>query len=282
VFKSATPDIVIGVGRTTDAGGNYTTLALLPGTYKLRAEPPAGSDRAFMFWNNQVLWHLATPITVAAGQDVNNIRFQLQAGGSIHGTVRHNLQPVAGADLDVFASIDSFIGALDAKTDANGNYTISAVPPGTYKLKASHPSWFAGTGQYWNHALTKQTATLVSVAGLGTTNGVDFDLSALSDAGGADETDAAVFGRPEPNPFGAMTRLQFSLRRTSTVEASVFDLAGRRVRILIPAAPLGSGVHAAVWDGRDTHGIATASGVYWLRIRVDGQSTTRKLVRTHR
>src|SRR5262249_7037014 len=27
VFKSATPDIVIGLGGTTDAGGNYTTLA---------------------------------------------------------------------------------------------------------------------------------------------------------------------------------------------------------------------------------------------------------------
>ena len=82
---------------------------------------------------------------------------------------------------------------------------------------------------------------------------------------------------PRPNPFASTTSFQVLLDRQSVVIADVFDLAGRRVRVL-HAGPLEAGAHALVWDGRDDTGAVRPPGVYLVRISDGVRSATRKVV----
>lgn len=73
-----------------------------------------------------------------------------------------------------------------------------------------------------------------------------------------------------PNPFNPATRLRFELARPGVVELALFDLRGRELwgRRLGQLEP---GPHGLRFAGRDREGRPLASGVYLLRLRVDGQ-----------
>ncbi len=86
----------------------------------------------------------------------------------------------------------------------------------------------------------------------------------------AASTDAAGAMRPShPNPFGRsaapVTSLSFELSQDARVRLEVFDLAGRRVRVL-EERRLVAGSYEVPWDGRDGAGRAAASGVYLARL----------------
>ncbi len=81
-----------------------------------------------------------------------------------------------------------------------------------------------------------------------------------------------------PNPFQDRTSISFSLREPADVRLEVVDVLGRTVRIL-DRGHQPPGAHDVQWDGRDTSGRATASGVYLCRLRVGAQTRTRALVR---
>ncbi len=73
-----------------------------------------------------------------------------------------------------------------------------------------------------------------------------------------------------PNPFHASTRLRFQTTRTGDATLDVYDVSGR----LVGRADLGRidvGLHEVVWDGRDATGNAAPSGVYFARLRLDGE-----------
>ena len=70
-----------------------------------------------------------------------------------------------------------------------------------------------------------------------------------------------------PNPFNASTTIPYSLASPSQVELSVYDVAGRRVRVLVRES-LKAGRHIILWDGRDDDGSELASGVYFYRLRL--------------
>ncbi len=83
-----------------------------------------------------------------------------------------------------------------------------------------------------------------------------------------------------PNPFNPATEITYSIpggRDPSRVSLVVYDVRGRRVRILQDAEQSG-GEYAVGWDGRDGDGIAVASGVYFCRLTWNGKSETRRVV----
>ena len=82
-----------------------------------------------------------------------------------------------------------------------------------------------------------------------------------------------------PNPFVVSTTLRYSLPARASVDLRIFDVAGRLVRTLSPAAPQDAGRHEVRWDGTATGGRRVASGVYFARVSALGQSATRRLVR---
>ncbi|HEY3214898.1 MAG TPA: cytochrome c peroxidase, partial [Candidatus Eisenbacteria bacterium] len=71
---------------------------------------------------------------------------------------------------------------------------------------------------------------------------------------------------------------QLELSRPSRVEASVFDVTGRRVRRLAADLSLGSGSHRLVWDTREDAGREAPGGVYFLSVRAGNASAARRVV----
>jgi hypothetical protein len=82
---------------------------------------------------------------------------------------------------------------------------------------------------------------------------------------------------PAPNPARGATLLRYTLPSAASVRLALFDLAGRRVRVLEEGGR-SAGEHAARFDGSDAAGRALAAGLYFVRLEADGRSATTRLV----
>jgi len=72
-----------------------------------------------------------------------------------------------------------------------------------------------------------------------------------------------------PNPFHDVTRLRFALPLAAPAKLEVFDLSGRRVRVLLDEGSLSAGTHSVTWDGRNDAGDPVEAGVYLCRLDTD-------------
>lgn len=89
--------------------------------------------------------------------------------------------------------------------------------------------------------------------------------------------EAVQLAQNHPNPFNPRTTIRFQVATSGPVSLTVVDVRGRRVRELVGTA-LPAGYHSVVWDGEDTAGRAVASGVYFYRLRAEGQELTRRML----
>jgi len=81
-----------------------------------------------------------------------------------------------------------------------------------------------------------------------------------------------------PNPFGgAGTWIEYALPSDQSVEASVFNVQGRRVRTLA-SGHQAAGKQRLYWDGRNDRGTDSGPGVYFLRTRVGSALRTYRVV----
>lgn len=69
-----------------------------------------------------------------------------------------------------------------------------------------------------------------------------------------------------PNPFNPQTVIRFELAKAGMIDLSIFDTAGRKIRTLASGA-MSPGPHRVVWDGKDGHSRAVASGIYIYRLQ---------------
>ncbi|MCA9729254.1 MAG: hypothetical protein KC729_16320, partial [Candidatus Eisenbacteria bacterium] len=93
-----------------------------------------------------------------------------------------------------------------------------------------------------------------------------------------DEPSARVFlASPIPNPTVDGCDLRFGLVRESDWTLRIVDVAGRDVVSL--GGRLGPGIHTRRWNGRDAHGREVPSGVYQVRLDVEGIRLEESLVR---
>jgi len=170
----------------TDASGAYRIDSLTPGTYTVwtdvsthkgelfddvscPVEPPAGCSFAD-----------ATPVMVAINGTVSGIDFDLEKLGSIAGTVegRSTGLPISSADVDVFSSSGTYI--KDSSTLFDGTFEVGGLPDGTYYVTARRS--YNYVQQLFDgidcspSGCPVLSGTPVTVAGQGTTAGVDFDL----------------------------------------------------------------------------------------------------------
>jgi hypothetical protein len=86
---------------------------------------------------------------------------------------------------------------------------------------------------------------------------------------------------PSPNPYTAATREVYALPRAGTVRVEVYDVRGRRVRVL-EDGPRATGTHAVVWDGNGDDGSPAAAGAYFIRLRTERDEVVRRVVRLRR
>lgn len=74
-----------------------------------------------------------------------------------------------------------------------------------------------------------------------------------------------------PNPFNPTTRIRFELPDPGHVALAVYDVTGRKVRVLVDEYR-NPGEHEVLWNGRDDSGMPAASGIYFYTISVTGTS----------
>ena len=83
---------------------------------------------------------------------------------------------------------------------------------------------------------------------------------------------------PAPDPAAGPVTILFGLARESRVSLVVYDVAGRRVRVL-RSGTLPAGEHAETWDGQGEGGERLAGGVFFLRLATGQRVVTRPIVR---
>ncbi|MFC1572758.1 FlgD immunoglobulin-like domain containing protein [Candidatus Eisenbacteria bacterium] len=83
-----------------------------------------------------------------------------------------------------------------------------------------------------------------------------------------------------PNPFGGMTEIRFNLNGSARdVRIEIFDVTGALVRDCLPrGTALPAGKHMVEWDGTNDRGERQASGNYFYRLSVDGQSKAKQML----
>jgi len=84
---------------------------------------------------------------------------------------------------------------------------------------------------------------------------------------------------PAPNPTRGAARLEITLATSAQVDVSVFDAAGRRIRLLAHGT-LAQGRHEIAWDARDERGSRARAGVYFVRASDGSETRTQRLVIT--
>ncbi len=124
------------------------------------------------------------------------------------------------------------------------------------------------------------------------TNGAGADeirfVEFVDDLTGADEVSDTPAAGPSayrlyqnhPNPFNPQTSIRFDVPAGPgrvPVTLVVYSVRGERVRTLVDQTrPAGS--YTEVWDGRDEHGVAVGSGVYFYSLRAGNFQSSRRMV----
>lgn len=84
-------------------------------------------------------------------------------------------------------------------------------------------------------------------------------------------------GPSRPNPFNPLTTIPFSIPRRGMVSLSIYDVAGRLVRVLVEKE-LPRGEHRAEWNGTNESAVHVPGAVYFYELRMDGESRRGKVV----
>ena len=77
-----------------------------------------------------------------------------------------------------------------------------------------------------------------------------------------------------PNPFNPTTEIEFSIAQASTVNLTIFNVLGQKVKVLANGVKL-AGTHKLRWNGTDEMGQSASTGIYFYTL-TDGSSTVTK------
>ena len=80
-----------------------------------------------------------------------------------------------------------------------------------------------------------------------------------------------------PSPFSSVARVSYSLGRSKPMRLAVYDVEGRVVTVLADGIKP-AGEQAVTWEGLDSRGRRSGSGMYFLRLEAGDRAVTRKMV----
>lgn len=117
----------------------------------------------------------------------------------------------------------------------------------------------------------------------------DIDVEALREAlgFGAFPTGIGPGNQPQmsvyldnnyPNPFNPSTTIHFGVKKQSHVSLTIYNVAGRLVKTLVDDDRKPAGEYRVTWDGRDAHGNAVSTGIYFYCLTAAGTTHTKKML----
>ncbi|MDZ4122170.1 MAG: FlgD immunoglobulin-like domain containing protein, partial [Candidatus Cloacimonadaceae bacterium] len=80
-----------------------------------------------------------------------------------------------------------------------------------------------------------------------------------------------------PNPFNPSATISFIAPKAGKMKLSIYNIKGQKVRSIHDGS-ISSGHHSFTWNGVNESGAMAGSGVYFVRIEMDGKSQTHKMV----
>jgi 5-hydroxyisourate hydrolase-like protein (transthyretin family) len=237
----------------TNASGEYTFSQLRAGSYVVGYTGGCGNTGSYapVYYDGQVSPATATPIPVAAAQQVTGINEAMPAGGTIAGTVTRS----SGAslkDVCVVTTSRNYAGGLGSNpfllsefaaeadesdlafTGKNGTYRIPNMPPGQYQT-AFFGGCGNGTASYAARTFAPQGGTgWVSVGAGTTTSGVS---AALSVGGSISGTVTGTAGRK----LGGICVMAVSKAEPAVLTAEAYSepISSGDGRYVLPGLPAG-------------------------------------------
>ncbi len=80
-----------------------------------------------------------------------------------------------------------------------------------------------------------------------------------------------------PNPFNPATIITYDLAEASSVDLSIFDMRGRKIKSLF-SGQQNLGQYRSIWTGVDDYGKTVSAGVYIYKLKVSNKIFSRKMV----
>ncbi len=177
------PDIIVSIQDSsnntidhvhTDATGNYSVIGLPTGSFKVYFINNS-LNYVSEWYNNKTSFDAADAVAVTAGSTTPNINAQLVAGGEIRGKVT-NASAVGIQNIYVVFYDLSYDSAGYVYTDASGNYSISGLIAGSYKVSfnSNDQDYIS---EWYNNKMSFNDADAVAVTAGGIASNINAQLA---------------------------------------------------------------------------------------------------------
>jgi flagellar hook assembly protein FlgD len=80
-----------------------------------------------------------------------------------------------------------------------------------------------------------------------------------------------------PNPTNCKTNIYFNIKSNSNIELKVFNISGQLVDLLFNNI-CSAGQYYLTWEGIDLEGKKVSTGLYLIRLSINGTSIIKKLI----
>jgi len=107
--------------------------------------------------------------------------------------------------------------------------------------------------------------------------GIEFRKQGKDSTQNNTETPAEYILLNYPNPFNPTTTINYSVLENSSVNISIYNIAGKLVKNL-KNTELSAGYYSLVWDGTDNSGLQVSSGIYFIKSRIGTNMMTKKIM----
>ena len=91
------------------------------------------------------------------------------------------------------------------------------------------------------------------------------------------ENSSLMLYRNHPNPFYQSTRIQYYIPQTTSVELSIYNILGQKVKTLISGSK-DAGEYFTSWDGCDDNGHRCSNAIYFYKLTSNSSSVVRKML----
>ena len=203
ITGDACPYVVLTTVNTNSETGTYT-VSVAAGTYYLRALNN-GQNYVNEWWystdtpKSVIPCGEAQPVTVTEEATTDGRDFELDQGGTIQGTVKHNSGDLlSGVSLQAHQSSDLSQVMAFATTALDGTYTLPGLPTDTYSVSANKSGY--GTTYYGGYSNRQRLRVFVTspdaTTGIDLTLHTEGKISGQVTVSGAGLADAVVHARP--------------------------------------------------------------------------------------